>query len=42
VDVCSFSKPANTSEATMIYATAGISLLLFTYLWVAMIRPEWF
>jgi K+-transporting ATPase KdpF subunit len=27
---------------TMIYLTAVVSLLLFIYLFVALIRPEWF
>jgi len=27
---------------TMIYLTLTISALLFIYLWVALIRPEWF
>jgi len=26
----------------LIFITAGIALFLFIYLWVAMIRPEWF
>jgi len=26
----------------MIYLTAGVSLFLFIYLFVALIRPEWF
>jgi K+-transporting ATPase KdpF subunit len=29
-------------EHTMIYLTAVISLFLFVYLFVALIRPEWF
>jgi K+-transporting ATPase KdpF subunit len=27
---------------TMIYVTIAISAFLFIYLWVALIRPEWF
>jgi len=27
---------------TMIYVTIAISAFLFVYLWVALIRPEWF
>jgi len=27
---------------TMIYLTAVVALLLFIYLFVALIRPEWF
>jgi len=26
----------------LIYITAAIAIFLFIYLWVAMIRPEWF
>jgi K+-transporting ATPase KdpF subunit len=29
-------------EQIMIYVTAGVSLFLFVYLFVALIRPEWF
>jgi K+-transporting ATPase KdpF subunit len=28
--------------AMLIYITAAVALFLFIYLWVAMIRPEWF
>jgi K+-transporting ATPase KdpF subunit len=34
-------KKFNT-EITMIYVTAIVSLFLFIYLFVALIRPEWF
>jgi K+-transporting ATPase KdpF subunit len=26
----------------MIYLTVAVTALLFVYLWVALIRPEWF
>jgi len=26
----------------LIYITAAVAAFLFVYLWVAMIRPEWF
>ena len=29
-------------EIFMIYVTVGVAGFLFVYLWVALIRPEWF
>ena len=33
---------ANLTEVTVIYGTGLIVLLLFVYLGVALVRPEWF
>jgi K+-transporting ATPase KdpF subunit len=38
---CRLAKESNRS-LTMIFLTAVVSLLLFIYLFVALIRPEWF